>query len=361
MKNLLRSLLRVNLAALAGLVLIELINGQSLRGVFAKTTLTYVLLYANATGIPAILFLPRIAHWAAARNWPLPFVIGLGSAFFTAVGCFIAGKLVVLLGGSRAETFWSEYFTILRFCILLSVLISVGAFLYQSLRIQLRRQTERLNEQRLTAERAQKLAIEARLASLESRIQPHFLFNTLNSISALIPVDPERAEQMVERLARLLRSSLDNSRQSLVPLKQELQLVHDYLDIEKARFGIKLEGSIDVALEFQTTSVPPFGLQSLVENAIKHGIAAQRNGGALAVTAHADGKKLHLEVRDNGPGFDLRAVPAGHGLDNLVGRLATLFGDEAHLNVFHRDGWCIVEMVIPRGERELKDAACVSG
>jgi LytS/YehU family sensor histidine kinase len=326
-----------------------------------KTTLLYLLLYTNATGIPAALFMPRIVHWAAERSWPLAFVVGLGSAFFTVVGCFVAGKAIVFLGVSRAETFWTEYFTIVRFCVLLAVIASVGVFLSQSLRQQLSRQTERLNEQRLSAERAQKLAVEARLASLESRIQPHFLFNTLNSISALIPVDPQSAEQMVEQLARLLRSSLDNSRQSLVPLEKELRLVHDYLEIEKERFGAKLKTSIDVPLQLQTAAVPPFGLQSLVENAIKHGIGAQRNGGALAITARTDGQNLHLEVRDNGPGFDLTAVPSGHGLDNLVGRLTSLFGDKAHLNVFHRDSWCVVDIVIPRRERELKDAAGISG
>jgi sensor histidine kinase YesM len=361
MKNLLRLLLSVNLTAFAVLLFIQLSSDRPLRAMFVGTPLLYVLLYTNAAGIPAILFLPRIVHWAARKKYPLPFAIGLGSAVFTAIGCFIAARIIVGLGRARAETFWNEYFTLLRFCALFAVVISVAIYLYQSMRHQLQRQTERLNEQSLATERAEKLAIQARLATLESRLQPHFLFNTLNSISALIPLDPQRAEQMVERLAQLLRSSLDNSCCSLVPLRQELQFVRDYLDIEKERLDSKLETEIDIPPNLQDAPIPPFALQLLVENAVKHGIAPQRNGGTLAVSARANEQHLSVEVRDDGQGFDLTAVPAGHGLDNLVSRLAVLFGDEAHLNVSSCDGWCIVEMVIPFSKREPNNAARLSG
>jgi LytS/YehU family sensor histidine kinase len=93
--------------------------------------------------------------------------------------------------------------------------------------------------------------------------------------------------------------------------------------------------------------VPPMSVQGLVENAVKHGIAHESNGGEVLVVASADDKRLRVEVCDSGPGFDLTAVRAGHGLDNLVGRLDALFGVEARLNVYRRDGYCVAEIVLP--------------
>jgi len=212
----------------------------------------------------------------------------------------------------------------------------------------MRRMEERLNEKEVAEERARKVAAEARLRSLESRIHPHFLFNTLNSISSLIAVNPAQAEQMVGRLAALLRISLDTSSRPLIPLREELLMVESYIDIETVRFGEKLRGSVDVPAELQDLKVPPMSVQSLVENAVKHGITPQSGGGECRVTASADDGSLRIEVRDTGPGFDLAAIRAGHGLDSLVERLDSLFGAKAHLKVSRRDGYSVVEMVLPQ-------------
>jgi LytS/YehU family sensor histidine kinase len=216
-----------------------------------------------------------------------------------------------------------------------------------SLRERVQVMRERLHEKEMSEERAQKLAAEARLRSLESRIHPHFLFNTLNSISALVAVNPDRAEQIVGRLAALLRASLDTTHQSLIPLRQELAMVESYMDIERARFGNGLRGSMKVPAELQDAQVPPMSVQSLVENAVKHGIGPQSSGGEVLVTASTENGSLYVEVRDTGPGFELAAIRAGHGLDNLVERLDALFGAKASLNVLRRDGQSVVEMVLP--------------
>src|SRR5262249_45255583 len=152
---------------------------------------------------------------------------------------------------------------------------------------------------------------EAQLRSLESRIHPHFLFNTLNSISALIAVNPGRAEQIVGRLATLLRASLDTSNQPLIPLHQELAMVESYVDIERVRLGDKLRGSLAVPAELQSAKVPPMSVQALVENAVKHGIAPKSVGGEVRVTVSADNGSLRIKVRDSGPGFELTAIPVG--------------------------------------------------
>ena len=119
----------------------------------------------------------------------------------------------------------------------LAIVFGLGAAVHGSLRGRVELTEQRLREKELAEERARKLAAEARLGSLESRIHPHFLFNTLNSISSLISVNPARAEQIVGRLAALLRASLETSQQPLIPLQQELAMVESYLDIERVRFG----------------------------------------------------------------------------------------------------------------------------
>jgi LytS/YehU family sensor histidine kinase len=224
----------------------------------------------------------------------------------------------------------------------------LGAAVHGSLRERVQVMERRLHEKEVSEERTRKLAAESRLRSLESRIQPHFLFNTLNSISALIAVNPARAEHMVGRLAALLRASLDTTNQSLIPLRQELAMVESYLDIERARFGDGLRGSVRVPTALQDARVPPMSVQSLVENAVKHGITPQSGGGEVVVTASAENSSLHIEVRDTGPGFELAGIGAGHGLDNLVQRLDALFGAQAHLRVLRRDGAAVVEMVLPK-------------
>jgi two-component system, LytTR family, sensor histidine kinase AlgZ len=207
---------------------------------------------------------------------------------------------------------------------------------------------QQLHEKQIAEERSRKLAAETRLRSLESWIHPHFLFNTLNSISALIAIDPARAEQIVGRLATLLRVSLDSSANSLIPLHREIAMVESYLDIERVRLGEKLRARIEVPVDLRETMVPPMSVQSLVENAVKHGITPQSDGGEVLVTARADAECVRIDVADTGPGFELAGLCAGHGLDKLVQRLDALFGDRASLNVFRRDAYSVVEIVLPR-------------
>jgi LytS/YehU family sensor histidine kinase len=272
----------------------------------------------------------------------------VGILVFTALGCLLAQALLAGLGFVVPLHFWGEYFRTLRVALPLAVVFGLGAAFHGSLRDRMQLMEERLHEKEVAEERAQKLAVEARLRSLESRIHPHFLFNTLNSISSLIAVNPDRAEQIVGRLATLLRVSLDTSSRPLIPLREELAMVESYIDIERVRFGDKLRGSVEVPAELQDAEVPPMSVQSLVENAVKYGITPQSNGGECLITASAEGESIRIEVRDTGPGFDLAAIRSGHGLDNLVERLDALFGAKARLNVSRRDGYSVVEMVLPR-------------
>jgi len=310
--------------------------------------LVYALVYANLTGSLGVLLIGGLLERLVLHKSPPIPLVAASILVLSALGCLLAQTLLMEIGFVVPQHFWPEYIHTLRVAMPLAVVFGLGALVHGSLRGRVQLMEEKVREKEVAEERTQKLAVEARLRSLESRIHPHFLFNTLNSISSLIVVNPARAEEIVGRLAALLRASLDTSEQPLIPLRQELAMVESYVDIERVRFGDKLRGSVRVPVELQDAQVPPMSVQSLVENAVKHGITPQSDGGEFLVTASAENGSLRVEVRDTGPGFDLAAVRAGHGLDNLVGRLDALFGAKARLNVFRRDGYSVVEMVLPR-------------
>ena len=172
-----------------------------------------------------------------------------------------------------------------------------------------------------------------RVESLQRQLQPHFLFNTLNTISSLISREPLLARQLLTRLGALLRRALADNPHALVPLAEELDFLRDYLALQEARFRHALRASIDVAPDAGTVPVPWMLLQPLVENAITHGASAD---GVCRVTVrgHVDGGQLVLIVEDEGPGFSARSTPrSGVGLRNTRERLATLVGDAATLRL----------------------------
>jgi LytS/YehU family sensor histidine kinase len=201
-----------------------------------------------------------------------------------------------------------------------------------------------LRTQQLERERAEKLAAEAQLASLSSRVQPHFLFNTLNSVSGLIREQPAQAEAMIEHLSSLLRSSLDGK--DLVDLAEELKLVTDYLEIQRTRLGGRLRYDLAVARD-ASGKLPPFSLQTLVENSLKHVAARRPDGIGIRIEGRRDGNTLSLAVTDDGPGFDPDAMRAGHGLDILQRRLRRVFGDAATLEFDRQPRSMTVRLRVP--------------
>ena len=274
-------------------------------------------LYGSSIGVLASLVFPRLGRRLGdMRELSQWFVYAGTMLVIIAVGTALTGLAMIALGLSTFERFWGNYEFGAIVSLIISVPASVGAMTYSRL------QSERA--------RALALATEARITSLESRVRPHFLFNALNSAIALIPEDPARAEQVLERLAALLRFSLDAQQARLVPLGEELRVVIDYLEIERVRFGERLRYRIDVAPELEAHQVPAFALQTLVENSVKYAIATRAAGGEIRVAARRDGGRLHLAVEDDGPGF-APPLPAGHGLDTLRARLDVLYGREASL------------------------------
>ena len=206
------------------------------------------------------------------------------------------------------------------------------------------------SKDRATAE-ARQLAAEAQLASLESRVNPHFLFNTLNSIAALTHSSPEGAERMTNQLASLMRSSLDAGSTPLVPLHEEIDLVRKYLAIERVRFGDRLRYTIEADEPAANTSIPRLSLQTLVENSVKYAVSTQRNGATIAISALAADTFSRVVVEDDGPGFDPLTASGGHGLSLLRDRLAISFSDGARLDIQSRPGRTCVAIVVPSSRR----------
>jgi signal transduction histidine kinase len=194
----------------------------------------------------------------------------------------------------------------------------------------------RYSEREVQAVELKRELVEARLDALRMQLNPHFLFNTLHAISALIHEDPEAADRMVARLSELLRLSLDQSKPQQVPLSEEMVFLDRYLEIERARFGERLKIEKQLGPDTHTAMVPFLLLQPLVENAVRHGIEAREEAGHIAISARRNNGTLELSVRDDGPGLSRETnapVRKGIGLANTRSRLRHLYGENFQLNL----------------------------
>jgi LytS/YehU family sensor histidine kinase len=196
-------------------------------------------------------------------------------------------------------------------------------------------------------ERDEQLA-RAELHALKLQLQPHFLFNTLNTISTYVRADPNIAQRMITRLSDLLRRVLDSEGVEEVTLREELELVGAYLDIEQVRFEDRLRVEWRIDPEALCACVPHLVLQPIVENAIRHGIAPQSREGRLQIDARRRDSSLELAVRDNGAGMCTSNGSGGRGLANTRDRLRQLYGDRQSVRVVTPpDGGCTVELTVP--------------
>ena len=171
------------------------------------------------------------------------------------------------------------------------------------------------------------LARDAELTAIKSQLQPHFLLNSLNSILALVEHDSTRAKAMLQRLASLLQSVFDRLDEPVVLLHRELDTIRDYLEIEQVRFEDRLRFTIEADGETEQVTVPPFLLQPLVENAVKHGIQPHTRQGEVRVTAHRRGSRVHVAVSDTGTGPNASHGTSGRGIDLTRRRLRATYGD----------------------------------
>lgn len=184
----------------------------------------------------------------------------------------------------------------------------------------------KFHEREIRNSELEKRLTEARLKALQMQLNPHFLFNTLHAISALMHTDIEAADKMLVRLSDLLRYALNSSESQRVPLAQEISFLRRYLEIEETRFGERLKVKIDLSPETLDLLVPNLVLQPVVENAIRHGLEPHPHPGELRISAQATQGQLTLVVTDNGVGFQPAEAREGVGLSNTRSRLQQLYG-----------------------------------
>ena len=275
-----------------------------------------------------------IAAFAVAARFPLegPGKARAGTLALAVTGCTLAmvavGQGINLLMTRQLH----ELVALFALRDIPSTLLKVVSLLLVAYGIGYARQ-HRARE--IAASRLETELTEARLAALKAQLHPHFLFNAFNSVSALLGRDPAAAREMLARLESLLTLTLERAEAQEVTLAEELRVVEMYAGIEGVRFSDRLSVEVDVDPRLHDVLVPHLVLQPLVENAVKHGIAARPGPGRIAVSARADGGRIVLSVADDGPGTSADSASRGEGigLANTRARLAQLYGAAAALAV----------------------------
>lgn len=203
--------------------------------------------------------------------------------------------------------------------------------------------------------RWQALTTEVELNKLKSQLNPHFIFNSMNSIRALVDENPEKAKDSITQLSNILRGSLLMGREKVVSLSKELQLVQDYLSLEQTRFEERLKTTFDIASDTLDHKVPPMLLQTLVENGIKHGISTLAEGGELKISTSKEEEILKLRIENTGF-FRLKEErDPGFGLLNSRQRLFLLYGNKGGLTIFNTEQkTVVVEVLIPERTKKFK-------
>jgi two-component system LytT family sensor kinase len=300
------------------------------------------------------LFTPVIA-WLANRyriergRWPQAAV-----AHLVGVVVFTAGHVAVLtttswwlsMGTSRAYV-WSAGFKVTLIQYFDWEMMTYWAIVGLSLAVAYYHEAR---ERALRASQLETRLVEAQLQTLQRQLQPHFLFNTLHAISALMHKDVEQADRMLSRLSELLRLTLDKVGVAEVRVKDEIEFLEKYLLIEQTRLQDRLSVTFEVQPETLDARVPRLILQPLVENAIKHGIAPRPGEGRIAIRVRREGNRLQMEVRDNGDGLSLDALAAlqkGVGLSNTHERLKHHYGIDYRFEFCREPGGLTVRVVVP--------------
>lgn len=193
--------------------------------------------------------------------------------------------------------------------------------------------------------------IEIELNNLKNQLNPHFIFNALNSIRALVDENPVKSKQAINQLSNILRNSLTFEKKGLTKFEDEMKIVRDYLGLESIRFEERLKTEIDIHPDSNNFLVPPFMIQTLVENGIKHGISKLTQGGIIQVKTLADKSRLKIQIRNSGHMVNgaKRARAGGTGIANTKHRLKLLYGDEASFRIVNENNnFVLTEIIIPQ-------------
>jgi sensor histidine kinase YesM len=333
------------------------------------------LLWAGGDWLVYAVMTPPI--FAAARRWPIArphvarrallhllfallFCLGwatLGKLLEIALALvFKQGEAIAMLATGRA--FWLQFGRNLVGWIFVTLPFGVIVYLSIAAIAHAIRYFFEATDRELQLARVSEQLASTRLAALQAQLNPHFLFNSLNTIAVLVRGgENQSAGRVIEQLSDVLRSTLDGTQASEVTLADELELVRQYLAVEQARFSDRLRPVLDIDRAALPAAIPRFALQHLVENALRHGIAKRTDAGRVTITARRAGGMLEVAVEDDGPGIAAAAAAPGHGLDNTRERLRTLYGGRASLEVTPAGGGgTVARLRIPFRELALAAA-----
>ncbi|HLA94843.1 MAG TPA: histidine kinase, partial [Pyrinomonadaceae bacterium] len=318
----------------------------------------------------------RVLAWQLASGYVWfaisPIILWLGNAFpfdngkwKTSVPIHLVASIVIAIGQLSIDAYLlpklgymqryadASYFQIFKIFLLVNVHFGVAIYwgvlgFQQAIKYYQKYRERELKTSQLEARLAQ-----SRLQVLKMQLHPHFLFNTLNAISELIHRDADTADRMITDLSDLLRMSFESLEVQEVPLKQELEFLRKYLEIEQTRFHDRLKIEMDIAPDTLDASVPNMILQPLVENAIKHGISPRATGGRIDIEAIRHNGHLQITVKDDGLGItgDVADISEGVGLSNTKRRLKHLYGEDHQFDFqSNLDGGVKVNLKIPYRE-----------
>lgn len=322
---------------------------QAARGTFEPSVIFAVLL----DPICLALFLPLLAFAAAPRPGTMRGRIAqiAGTLLLAMVLPYAVAALWVII----METLRGNSPTALLAEAMRSRVVVVNRFLYLAIAggLLALHYSARAREREAERELLRARLAEAQLSTLKMQLHPHFLFNTLNAIAGMLEENPGAARVMTERLARFLQRSLSAEDTQEVPLREELAFVMTYLEIQRARFGERLQLEVDVDDDVLETQVPALVLQPLIENSVRHGIAPRKEGGTIRLSASRRGDMTVIRIEDDGAGMPLQTLSIGLGLSNTAARLRQLYGSRQKLAYRSRSGNGFeVELLVPRFARE---------
>lgn len=276
------------------------------------------------------------------RLEPRPFVRGLVHLVTLVLGVGLGGELALRLlsaFGMEVDLVMQVRVVIWRIGASIGLVAMIASVTFD----RLRRRTDAV-EQR--ADQVERDMLRAQLAAVQARTHPHFLFNSLNTLADLVEVDPPTAVNAIERLSNLLRYALEGQRDVRVALSRELEMIQDYVELERLRFGDRLRFELQVEPGTETVPVPVFLLQPVVENAVKHGVAASRRGATVRLAVRRVDHQLELLVEDDGAGTS-EAAGTQSGEADLRERLRLLYGSNASLECGPRqDGGYRVRILV---------------
>ena len=277
-------------------------------------------------------------------------------AYAGAVALTLLGLIIGLaVGGAIALNDPLVLFVANRPALVVSVAFGCIGYIVVSTREVLLRTEANLARVRLETEIQEKMLVQNELRLLQAQIEPHFLFNTLTNVVALIQPQPEAAEQMLESLTTLLRSSLDSTRSLETTLADELDVAEAYLSIQSMRMPGRLSYTIDHDPSLDDMRLPPLILQPLVENAVKYGVEPTQSGGSIQVLTQVAGERIEIRVLDSGPGMDVHWVE-GIGIGNVKERLCTAISGASLRFIARSEGGLEALIVLPYTSQAPKES-----